>query len=355
MQTVHPVNGTAAPARRALIALAVAALVAAAFNVESYRLFQMTQVVIFAIALVGLNLLTGRSGQISLGHGAFFALGAYGCGILVERFGIPYYLALPLAGAGCFLFGLAVGYPAIRLDRMYLALTTFALAVAMPQVLKSKALERWTGGVGGLNLEKTPAPFGLPINPDQWVFLVSLSVLLLVFVAVGNLLASRTGSALLAIREHALAAETTGIDVAHYKAMTFGISGLLTGIAGGLSALSIQFVAPDSFTVMLSLSLLVGAVIGGLGSLYGVILGALFIQFVPNMADQLSKAMPAAVYGAAMLVVVFLLPDGVAGGFRSMVHRGRLLLQGRNAGDRGVPTPLPAATQAASPQHPNRR
>lgn len=293
---------------------------AGSFALQDYRLYQLTQVLAYAIALLGLNLLTGYNGQISLGHGAFFAIGAYSAAILIARFGLPYPLALVLAGAICFVFGLMIGLPALRLEGLYLALATFALAVTVPQVLKSKAIERWTGGVGGLNIEKPNAPLDLPLSPDHWLFLLALGIAVVMFLLARNLLACRAGSALIAIREHPLAAEAMGIDIAYYKTLAFGISALYTGIAGGLSALSVQFVAPDSFTSFLSLSLLVGVVVGGLGTLSGAVYGAVFIQFIPNLADSVSKAAPTAVYGALMLLFVFVMPSGIAGAVHSLMQ-----------------------------------
>ncbi len=304
--------------QRGLLAAMVVGVAASSFALKDYRLYQLTQVLSYAIALLGLNLLTGYNGQISLGHGAFFAIGAYSAAILIGQFGVPYPIALLLAGLICFVFGLLIGLPALRLEGLYLALATFALAVTVPQVLKSKMIERWTGGVRGLNLEKPTTPLDLPLSPDQWLFLVALGIAIVMFILARNLLASRVGSALMAIREHPLAAEAMGIDSARYKTLVFGVSALYTGIAGALSALSVQFVAPDSFTSFLSLSLLVGIVVGGLGTLSGAIYGAFFIQFIPNLADSVSKAAPTAVYGALMLTFVFAMPAGIAGALTSL-------------------------------------
>src|SRR5262249_15746232 len=167
------------PARAGARALPIAAIVAllvlaclVPFGVSSYRLLQLTSVVIYSIALLGLNILTGYNGQISLGHGAFYAIGAYTTAILLERTGIPYWATIPIAGVICLLVGFLFGLPALRLEGHYLALSTFALAVATPQLLKFRLLEPWTGGVQGTYVPGFKAPFGLPLAWDQWLYLL---------------------------------------------------------------------------------------------------------------------------------------------------------------------------------------
>ena len=283
------------------------------FLVSSYRVFQFNMVLVYAIVLLGLNILTGYNGQISLGHGAFYAIGAYVAAILMEHMGWPYWATLPVAGLTCFIFGFLFGLPALRLRGHYLALATFALAVAMPQILKYKHIEHWTGGVQGIVIIKPEAPFGLKITPDQWLYLFTLAILVVMFVVGWNLLRGRVGRALVAIRDHPIAAEAMGVNSALYKTLAFGVSALFTGVAGALGAIVIQFVAPDSFTAGLSINFLIGIVIGGIASISGAFYGALFIQFVPNFADQISKAAPWAIYGVFLLAFVYLMPTGVAG------------------------------------------
>jgi branched-chain amino acid transport system permease protein len=310
-------------ARLAVLALVVVAC-ALPFAISDYHVFQLNMVVTNAIALLGLNLLTGYNGQISLGHSAFYAIGAYTAAILSDRFGVSLYLTVPCAGLLCFFVGLLFGLPALRLEPLYLALATFALGVAMPQVLKYKGIEAWTGGVQGITLIKPDAPFALPLSPDQWLYLVSLAVMLGLFWAAHNLVHSHTGRALIAIRDNPLAAAAMGIDTARYKSITFGISAMYTGIAGALAAIAVQFVAPDSFGSFVSTTFLVGIVVGGLASISGALYGAVFIQFVPNVADQISKAAPWAIYGALLITCVYLMPTGVSG----FVQRGLSKLRG---------------------------
>lgn len=313
--------GIAAPAgsgKRRIIGLALlfAIVCALPFLVSNYRTFQLTLVLIYAIALLGLNILTGYNGQISLGHGAFYAIGAYVAAILMDKFGVPYWLTVPVAGIVCLAVGFLFGLPALRLEGLYLALATFALGVSMPQLLKDKHLEHWTGGVQGIVIIKPDPPFGLPINQDQWLYYFTLAVMLVMFLLGWNLLRGRVGRSLIAIRDQPIAAEAMGVNNALYKSLAFGVSAMYTGVAGALGAIAVQFVAPDSFQIFLSITFLVGIVIGGLASIPGAIYGAIFIQFVPNIADQISKAAPWAIYGVFMIGFMYLMPVGVAGAIR---------------------------------------
>ncbi|MDM0067748.1 branched-chain amino acid ABC transporter permease [Variovorax sp. J31P207] len=297
---------------RTASALLLLLAVAFPFLAEGYAVFQATMVLSYAVALLGLNILTGYNGQISLGHGAFYALGAYTAAILMDRFGLPYWATIPAAGAVCLVAGVLFGLPALKLEGLYLALATFALGVAMPQLLKYKHLEPWTGGVQGLVLAKPDAPFGLPLTQDQWLYLFALGVAVALFALARNLLRSGAGRAIVAIRDHPLAAQAMGIDNRRYKAGAFGISAMYTGIGGALSAIAVQFVAPDSFTMFLSISLLVGVVVGGVGTLSGALYGALFIVFVPTAAEKITQAAPWAIYGVVLILFVFVMPGGVA-------------------------------------------
>ncbi|HMN79278.1 MAG TPA: branched-chain amino acid ABC transporter permease [Burkholderiaceae bacterium] len=295
------------------LAILLVLVCAMPFVLSNYRIFQFTLVMVYAIALLGLNMLTGYNGQISLGHGAFYAIGAYVAAILMDKFGVPYWATVPVAGALCLLVGFLFGLPALKLEGLYLALATFALGVSLPQLLKYKHLEHWTGGVQGIVIIKPDAPFGLPLNPDQWLFYFVLLVLLIMFWLGWNLLRGRIGRAMVAIRDQPIAAEAMGVNNAMYKSMTFGVSAMFTGVAGALGAIAVQFVAPDSFNVFLSITLLVGIVIGGLATISGAIWGAIFIQFIPNIADQISKAAPWAIYGVFLIGFMYLMPGGVAG------------------------------------------
>lgn len=289
----------------------IVAAAALGIFVDGYLLFQATMVLSYAIALLGLNMLTGYNGQISLGHGAFYAIGAYTTAILMDHGAMAYWMTIPIAGLVCLVAGYLFGFPALKLEGLYLALATFALSVVMPQLLKYRHLEEWTGGVQGIVLMKPDAPFGLNLSSDQWLYLFSLFVTVIMFLIARNILSGGVGRAMMAIRDNPIAAETMGIDNRHYKATTFGVSAMYTGVGGALSAIAVQFVAPDSFTMFLSISLLVGIVVGGVGTLSGAIFGAIFVMYVPNAAEKISQAAPWAVYGLVLIAIMFLMPGGI--------------------------------------------
>jgi branched-chain amino acid transport system permease protein len=293
--------------------------------VSNYRLFLVSTMIIAAIAVLGLNLLTGFNGQISLGHSAFYAVGAYTAAILMDKLDMPYYATLPIAAVMCFIVGYLFGLPALKLEGHYLALATFALALSVPQILKYKWLEDLTGGVQGIVLSKPEVPFGLPLNEDQWLYYYCLVVMVLLYWAAANILNSRSGRAMMAIRDQYMAADTMGIDTALYKTVTFGISAAYTGVAGALSASAIAFVAPDSFNFFLSIKFLIGLVVGGVGSMAGSVVGGIFYVLVDNSAQALSTfvkndlGLPFdlsayTVFGIILIVLMYLMPMGIVGG-----------------------------------------
>lgn len=320
----QPIAGTlapaAAPARdngmlRILLCLGgflVIAAVPLAFA-SSYQLFQLTLAATYAIAILGLNIVTGFNGQISLGHGAFYAVGAYTTAILMTHFDMPYWATLPIAAVVCGIIGFGVGFPALRLGGLYLALTTFSLAVAVPQLLKYKGVEDWTGGVQGTFLVKPDAPEFTGLDNDQYMYLFVLVIAALLFLMASNLLHSRIGRAMRSIRDHPTAAEAMGMDIARIKTRTFALSAAITGLAGALSAIAVEFVAPDSFSVELSINLFVGMVVGGVGSIIGPIFGGLFVVFLPNLSESVARAAPGVIYGVILILFLYLLPQGFAG------------------------------------------
>ena len=264
----------------------------------------------------------------------------------MDKFGVPYWLTLPAAGLLCFGFGFLIGFPALRLAGHYLALATFALALAVPQLLKYKRIEGWTGGVQGIVLAKPEPPFTFrlfdqPFNADRWLYFFTLAVAALMFLLAWNLLRGRIGRALIAVRDHPIAATAMGINLPMFKSLAFGVSAAFTGVAGALGAIVVAYVSPDSFTVQLSIFLLVGVVVGGLASIPGAIFGAIFIQFVPNLSDALSKSAPAAIYGVIMIGLMYLMPGGVMYMIRGAFARWRGL-----AGSSGQPAPAVAVNVA---------
>lgn len=286
-----------------------------------YNLFRLTLVAIYALALLGLNLVMGFGGQISLGHGAFYAVGAYTTAVLIASYGVPYWATFPVSAAVCACLGFLVGWPALRLTGPYLALVTLALATSVPQLLKHKALEAWTGGVQGVVLSKPDPPAWAPLSPDQFLYLIALAMAALGFALVRTLMRGRIGRAIVAVRDNPLAAEAMGVDVAGLKTRTFALSAMLTGLAGSLGALAVEFVSPDSFTVFLSITLFVGSVVGGAASIFGAIAGGAFIVAVPPLASTVSKSAPGIAYGAMLILCLYAMPAGAAGLFGRRLRR----------------------------------
>ena len=200
-----------------------------------------------------------------------------------------------------------------RLVGFYLALTTFALALALPQMLKSSYVSPWTGGAQGLYLDRPGAPLRLPVTPDQWWYFVTLGILALLLWMTHNLIAGRIGRAIRAMRDDPIAARVVGIDVTRYTALTFGVGAAYAAIAGALAALLLDFIAPESFTYWLSILLLVGSVFGGTTSVWGAVAGGLFLQFWPDIAGMVSRTLAPPVFGALLVLSMRFMPSGVAG------------------------------------------
>jgi branched-chain amino acid transport system permease protein len=326
---LHPEHSRTVRLYAAWPLAALAAALGLSFLVSDFALFQLTLVMVYAIAVLGLNILTGFSGQFSLGHSAFFALGAYIAAIMIEQFGVHYAVTPVAAGLGCFMLGYIIGIPASRLAGGYLAMATFALALAMPKLLKLSLIEDYTGGVQGIFVAPPPAPAFVPLSGSQWLYVFVLGWLVLFFLLARNLLDSRYGRAMLAIRENVIAAKAAGIDTVKVKAAAFALSAFYTGAAGALGALTVQFIAPESYTLIFSIALLVALVVGGVGSIAGTLFGAAFILFVPNFADEISKSLSGAIYAVILIGLVFLMPEGAAGAVRLIKERVLKKVHGR--------------------------
>ena len=309
--------------------LAIVVIVLPSF-VSAFRAQQMSYVAIYLIALIGLNILTGYTGQISLGHGAFMAVGGYTTAILMSDHGVKDVWTIPIAALVAGVVGFLFGIPALRLSGLYLALATFAIAVSTPAVIKR--FEGFTGGGSGINLFGTPeltasltpvTILGQELEFNDWLYYLSWTVALIAYVIAWLLLRGRTGRSLRAVRDSETAAQSSGVSLAQYKTFAFGVSAAYAGAAGALFAIATTFVNPDTFPIALSILLLVGVVVGGLGSLVGLIVGAIFIQFLPIWSQEVSQSpgAPAVVSGAVLIALMFLLPMGVAG----LVGRLRLL------------------------------
>jgi branched-chain amino acid transport system permease protein len=318
--------------RARLAGLALVALVAIAvpFLFGSFRVGQFTQVLAYSVAILGLNLLVGYSGQISLGHGAFFALGAYAAAILIADHGFPHLLTVPIAGAFAFVAGLLVGLPALRVRGLYLALLTLGLAVAAPPVIKR--LEGLTGGAQGLNVALPEAGGGLA--QDQWIYFVSLAVVVVLFALIAFMLRGRVGRALITIRDDEIVARSMGINLALYKTAAFAISAAYAGMGGALYVFTVGFVSPESFTLTLSIGFLAAVVVGGLATVSGAVLGALFIVLVPEYAADVDEALAGVIYGTVLIVFMYLERGGIVGIARRVARGLRLAGTDNNKGRR---------------------
>jgi len=299
-------------------ALVVVAAVLPRF-ISDYHALEWATVGTYFIALLGLNVLTGYSGQISLGHGAFMAIGGYTSAILMAHHGVRDLWTIPLAGLVAGGAGLLFGLPALRLSGLYLALATFAIAVAFPALVKK--FEHFTGGSMGLILNLPKAPGGLHLSSNDWLYYLTWGIGG-VLLALGALLArSRVGRSFRAIRDSEVAAASSGVSPALYKTLAFGVSAFYAGIAGSLVAIETAYVNPQTFPITLSLLLLVGVAVGGLGSLVGCIFGAALIEFLPSYAQNISKQAPSVIQGLILIGVMLILPGGVAGLARLLENR----------------------------------
>ena len=315
----------------ALLGLIALAAVGLPFLVSGYQTVNLTYVLVFSIAILGLNILSGYSGQISLGHSAFIAVGAFVSAIVLQRYAaVPWWLTVPLAGLVGGAIGFVIGLPALRLEGIYLALATFALGVAAPIVLlKPTGL---TGGVRGIILAPITSPTSL-LTDEQFMYFCCLVTAALLFLIAWNLLRGRTGRAFRAIRDGELAARAFGIDLPSYKTLAFALSATYAGVAGSLYGLLNGFVSADAYQFQLSILILIGAIVGGIATLEGAVLGGLFAWYLPVLAQQLpinksiANAAPAVTQGVILLIVMFVARQGVAG----LLWRGYYALRARMA------------------------
>lgn len=295
--------------RPAALWLAFVLALAVPFVLESWFVFQAATALTYAVALSGLVVITGYGGQLALGNGAFFAIGAYTTAVLMQRTGLPFVSTLPLAAGLAFASGVIIGLPALRLRGHFLALLTLAIAVAAPQFIKH--FESVSGGVRGLSIVAADPPPWLGLDASQRNYLVCLAVTTLAFAATHLLVRGRIGRALLAIRDNETVAAAMGIDVARYKVLAFAYSAVLAGLGGSLYAYVVGYISPDGFTIGFAALLIIGLVVGGKSSLAGAAVGALFIVLVPVYAAKIDPALSGLSFAAVVVLVLILAPDGL--------------------------------------------
>ncbi len=322
---------THSPARRwALGILCAVVLIAAPLLLPGYFTFQLSGVIAYAVAALGLNLIIGYTGQISLGHNAFFALGAYSGALSMAFFNVHYLTSIAIAAVVSFVVGYLAGFPAQRLRGLYLTLLTLAIAVSVAPVIKH--YKDITGGMAGLFVERPSPPAWLNLSRDAFIYYIMLVFAVACFWLVRNFVAGSMGRALTAVRLSPLAASSMGVDVARYKVLTFGIGSMLGGIGGALFNFSIGFLAPDSYSLMLSVSFLSAIVVGGLGTIWGALVAGLFLQFVPTLASDVGQALAGAVYGGILILCMFFMPKGIVGSLLKYLHDRRVRASGGRHG-----------------------
>ncbi len=303
------------------VGVAVVVLIVLPFAVSEFRTAQLASVGASFIAILGLDILTGSNGQISLGHGAFMAVGAYTTAILVANHGVRDLWTIPAAAGVAGVLGLLAGLPALRLQGLYLALATFGIAVALPTILQK--FDHFTGGSTGISFFGSPHEtghgagvnvLGVHLSNNQWLYTLTWIVGVALFLLAWWLLDSRFGLALRAVRDSELAAAAAGINRSAYKIAGFGLSAAYAGVAGSLLAINAAYVSPSSFPIQLSLYLLVGAVAGFFGSIWGAVLGALLIQFLSDIigliprVDTTQAGPTTFAFGAVLVVLMLVLP-----------------------------------------------
>ena len=306
---------------KAYLVAIVVALAVVPVIFDDFIVYRFTMALVWAIAIVGLNLLTGFSGQFSIGHAAFCTIGAYVAAILIGQFGWPSPFAVAgsvaVTGAAGFLFG----WPAQRLGTVQMALVTWGLVLVVPQVLKSRYLEPWTGGVQGIYVDRPDLADLVAVNEDLAWYLLVAAVFFAVAWLAKNLVAGRSGRAIRAVRDDELAALPMGINVTLLKPAMFAISTAYAGAAGGLAVLLTDFVSPDSYGLFFSILLLVGAVAGGIVSVFGALFGGLLVEFLPDLARTASGGLSFPIYGILLVGLIYVMPRGFAAVVVSLSER----------------------------------
>ncbi len=328
-RTSYRADTTIFPTRNSRIALVIGILLlcTAPLLLGRYELSLLINIGFLGIAALGLNILVGFTGQISIGHAAFFGLGAFTSAWLHENLGVPVMLCIPLAGIVTALIGLVFGAPAARLKGLYLAIATLAAQFILEDFF---ARARWfTGGVAG-RMTESPTLLGFAFDRDETYFYLTLAWVVIMFVGAANLMRSRDGRALVAVRDHYLSAEMMGINLAYYRTLSFGIASLYAGIGGALYAHYLLFVSVEAFNILFSIQFLGMVIIGGLGSVMGSLMGAAFMVMLPEVTQWGAEALAGSaidqalrlgasisflremVVGAAIILFLIFEPDGLA-------------------------------------------
>jgi branched-chain amino acid transport system permease protein len=325
------------PPRRIVLPLVVAGLAACPFVLNAYLVFIISVLFVYVILALGLNLLLGYAGQFAFANAAFFGIGAYATALLKIHLGVSFWLGLPLGGLITALIGVVVGLPALRLSGLYLAMATLAFAQLVQWVLIH--WQSFTFGAGGIKVPPPgfgPSPFSYATN----VYFLCLAVALVAVAATWNLVRSRIGRALVAIRDSEVAAQALGVDLARYKTVAFALSAFYAGIAGGLHSALLSYVAPEGYSLFQMVIHFAMVVVGGLGSVTGSVLGAALLTALPEVLRTL-KSVQEIAFGAILMLCIIFLPDGLYGVIRRRLPAWQETLHRAPAGS--PPATLPAA------------
>ena len=325
--------------RPGLVAAVLVLAIALPYLVPVFRLSQVTSGLVLAIAVVGLNLLSGFGGQISLGHAAFFGLGAYGAGVLVVTYEMSPWVATPVAVLMCLVAGGLLALPALRVRGMYLALVTLSVGIIFPSLVRR--FESLTGGSSGLFGIDFPAPdttfFVGRAGQTVWMYWVVLGALVISMFVVWAVMNSRMGRAVVALRDNETAAVVMGVNRVWTRTALFSISAAIAGLGGAMFALKSGLITPETFALILTIDLLVAMVLGGSGSHLGPVMGGLVLYFAPSWtADLGGGPVSGVLFGAVVLALVFVLPSGIAGAARALGRRVLLIepeVQGSRSAD----------------------
>ena len=288
------------------------------FAFPGFVVFQFTQAAIWALALLGLVLLCGVSGQFSFAQAALFGMGAYSAALVAAHTNLPVYAALIVAPLVGYAAGYGLGRVAGRHDLWTQALIGYALAIAFPQLLRWRLIEQWTGGVQGLYLDLPSAPFDF-IDSDRWLFFLTLGLLAAGVWLASNIIAGRSGRALLATRDDDIAAAAQGIDIVAARAVAAGLAGGYLALAGCLQAMQYGYVGPTAYNFALSVQMLFGLVVGGMNVVAGAIIGGLVLEFLPGLVAGLGKGLSALLYAVLLIAAIVAMPNGIAGAFRRRI------------------------------------
>lgn len=321
------------PHSRTAVLLGIGLLILSPLFLDKFGLSLLIQIGYLGIAALGLNILVGFTGQISIGHAAFFGFGAFSSGYLSNQYGVPVALAIPLAGVMTTAVGMVFGLPAARLKGLYLAIATLAAQYILHDFF---ARAQWfTGGVAGSIVEPFSL-FGFAFDTDERYFYVVLAYVICMYVLASNLMRSRDGRALVAVRDHYLSAEIMGINLTHYRTLSFGISSFYAGVGGALYAHYLQFVSVEAFTILFSIQFLGMIIIGGLGSISGSLMGTAFMVLLPELMQTLTDQLSGTVIdrtlrlgdsiaflremAVGLVIILFLIfePDGLAHRWRQV-------------------------------------